>query len=244
MENEPKNFIYEGKYVFGIYFDKEGYPQIHSINITEFGIKIETVREKLILDFMDVYLMSFPNHCNIPEDFEKNKFVPFVEVHDIILYNCNNLNQKAFLQLHNCLPYHKFNNELDGRRKIFFSNYNDHLILDNYDIECSDKTNFRLKPFLFGHLVYENSILNIVEHHFPHKTVFRCNLDFNKVKKFFCDYMYMNRIPKLCELVENRLVENIGELYYLCDYFNIQIYLDYFKIIISHESFQDLFFVH
>lgn len=230
-----------GKFVFGIYCNKKGYVQcaLLDFNMDDNKITVQTLYKKFIIDFMDTYFIYSAN--------KSKATISFAEVYPNELYCCHNLNKSAFIQLHEQIPYYDIISTIKNMRKKYLSDPNIYTkyMLDTYNIVCDDGLIFVMKPLLFGHLVCHDSILCNIDSRKRMKNVstefaYQINMDASKLQIFF-NYLIRNKLPKLYELIENRLVENIMMLKNLCDYFNIRIYLDYFNMIIEHECFPKLF---
>lgn len=69
---------------------------------------------------------------------------------------------------------------------------------------------------------------------------YKTELPFEIIKIIF-QYFISNKLPKLYEMTENKLIEHIIEIRNLCDYFNIQIYIDYFNTITNNNDFNEIF---
>jgi hypothetical protein len=246
------NNIYTGKYIFGTYVNKKGNIDCALINIDTNNNKInaKTINKTYVIDFIDVYLF----YAGGTEHYLENPyFVPFIDIHckNTLLYNCENLNKSSLIKLNETISYDYYKNIIKTSKKDYLNNF--HVInkysdqnkseslnlLDTYFIK-SEENILTIKPYMFGHLVNNDSILCNVNTIFNRNNHYETNIKINKLKIFF-DHVTKNKIPKIYEMIESELIEDILELTNLCDYFHIKIYLDYFKNIIQNEYFMNLF---
>ena len=97
-----------------------------------------------------------------------------------------------------------------------------------------------IKPFLFAHLVCNNSPLCNVDPSFLRQPIYETNLTGDQMK-LFLSYLIKCDIPTLSDLIENQLIEVIYDITGICNYFNISIYVDYFNQITNNILFGQLF---
>lgn len=230
--------IFFGTFLFGTYIDKNGYIYcaLLKFDFDKNKINVQTFKKKLVIDFSDVYLYCTRDKiCDRPGDAMLISF--------FLIYGNNffNLDRNIFMGLHKNIPYICYQKKLKKKRKKFISNINNsESILDTYKIICHNNTSLIIKPIQFGHLISSKSILRNVFNNFTRDTTYFVDIDIDKLKIFF-EFVIQNKIPRLYEIIENKLIENMLELKNLCDYFNIQIYLEYFDFIIGTYNFEKLF---
>jgi hypothetical protein len=239
-ESVMENFI--GIINTGIYFDSNGIMNLGFIrgDFVKNIFTVDMLNAQATINFVDVYI----DICGTRVLSTTTALSFFSLLHpSTIQVRCDNLDKNIFFTIHNDLQYTHYESELRiagiNYKKILCQNV-EFLFRKKLKIITITNDIFYLRPIIIGSVIGHHSPLRLTSGKFIRDSDIKMDIDLATIQ-FIVEIIVLERIPQLIDLIQTNQIENISFITMFCDYFDLDIYKDYFNAIINHTSFDKLF---